>query len=1153
MLEVKNLVKEYKTKGGVVTKALDDVSIVFPETGMIFLLGKSGSGKSTLLNVIGGLDRPDKGEIIIKGRNSKSFSASDFDSYRNTYIGFIFQEYNILNEFNVEQNISLALQLQGKPNDKKTVEELLEQVDLQGYGKRKPNTLSGGQKQRVAIARALIKSPEIIMADEPTGALDSNTGKQVFDTLKKLSETKLVIVVSHDRDFAEYYGDRIIELSDGKIISDVTKESIQAVSANENIQIINENTVAIKDTSKLTKEDLLAIYKALKNNQGEAIISSGEHDLGLVKQAIHINSDNSSDTFHDTTDVEVKEYDGKQTKFIRSHLPFARAFKMGSSSLKTKPVRLIFTAFLTAVSLTMFGLTSTFMLFKDSYSLSRSLQKSGRVSEAIQKQYKYTSRNYRINNNTEEKEYDENEDIYEYYRETMLSEEDLSSLNNNSAGLSFGGVYRFYNQSFEGIDISELNQDYYLRRDIDGFLPINNEVMNRHNLSIAAGNLPANSNQIMISQYVYDIIKAKYPTVTDYSGIVGKEYNISLAGYNVWENKTFTISGVLNVGDIPSEYEILKNTSNSISDNRKEELKDRLGDLLNASYHTLIYTHTNFYDDIYYPIVGKNSIYEYYGKDMQYMNMKGFIIRENEISDDEKGYVNDIYDSYLADVVVKENKDDFTFYNLNGEETTMVENFGEHDIYVPYERFRSRNEEAYWQYFNKARDLLNCVKYDPDLYNLIITQDKRFEYEATIDRLCNGYVYDDRPYEEGCDKDEDFTLIKNFLDTYYKKIKIRQYTFELADHYINKYCDAHSWDESQYSVEFKEFRDKYYAMNTDPIDLTNFNDIVSYLESDTSDYVKIYNLFYWADRLDNLSSKESMVINSFRDKYWNNQTISTELQESVRDIILIRYPDFVMGYSTVLFTDPVITFQVPKFSYYSYKGNEGEFNVVGYYQYGKDSWGPYIVNKQFIKNNAQYSEEYTWGHEDYTDYVANGTNKYSWAITRSTYSQNQIEVMRKDFGSYRYSFNNRTTYSLDYILSLIALLKNIFLGVGIAFAVFAALMLLNFITTSITAKTKDIGILRAVGARGSDLFKIFFSESGLIVIICLVIALAASIAGCIIFNNYMMKEVGIAMLDFGILNIAIMVGGAFLIAFLGTFFPVLRASRKPPVESIRVL
>ena len=223
MLEVKDLVKSYSAKGGVTVKALDGVSVKFPEKGMVFLLGKSGSGKSTLLNVAGGLDRPDSGEVIVKGRSSKDFSPSDFDSYRNTFVGFVFQEYNILNEFTVEQNIALALQLQNKRNDKHAVEDLLEKVDLKGLGKRKPNTLSGGQKQRVAIARALIKEPEIIMADEPTGALDSTTGKQVLETLKKLSETKLVIVVSHDREFAELYGDRIIELKDGKIISDVSK------------------------------------------------------------------------------------------------------------------------------------------------------------------------------------------------------------------------------------------------------------------------------------------------------------------------------------------------------------------------------------------------------------------------------------------------------------------------------------------------------------------------------------------------------------------------------------------------------------------------------------------------------------------------------------------------------------------------------------------------------------------------------------------------------------------------------------------------------------------------------------------------------------------------------------------------------------------
>ena len=203
MLEVKNLVKIYKTKNAADVRALDDVSIKFNDTGMVFLLGKSGSGKSTLLNVLGGLDKFDSGEIIIKGKSSNTFTEKDFDAYRNTYLGFIFQEYNILPEFTVQKNISLAIELQGRKANKKVVEDLLEQVDLRGYGKRKPNQLSGGQKQRIAIARALVKDPKIIMADEPTGALDSNTGKQVFDTLKRLSEDKLVIVVSHDREFAE--------------------------------------------------------------------------------------------------------------------------------------------------------------------------------------------------------------------------------------------------------------------------------------------------------------------------------------------------------------------------------------------------------------------------------------------------------------------------------------------------------------------------------------------------------------------------------------------------------------------------------------------------------------------------------------------------------------------------------------------------------------------------------------------------------------------------------------------------------------------------------------------------------------------------------------------------------------------------------------
>ena len=190
MLETKNLCKIYKPKKGVPVTALDHVSLRFPDKGMIFLLGKSGSGKSTLLNLLGGLDRYDSGEIIIKGVSSKDFKQKHFDSYRNTYVGFIFQEYNVLEEFSVGANIALAIELQNRKASDEEINEILREVDLEGYGNRKPNELSGGQKQRVAIARALVKKPEIIMADEPTGALDSNTGRQVLETLKRLSEEK---------------------------------------------------------------------------------------------------------------------------------------------------------------------------------------------------------------------------------------------------------------------------------------------------------------------------------------------------------------------------------------------------------------------------------------------------------------------------------------------------------------------------------------------------------------------------------------------------------------------------------------------------------------------------------------------------------------------------------------------------------------------------------------------------------------------------------------------------------------------------------------------------------------------------------------------------------------------------------------------------
>jgi ABC-type lipoprotein export system ATPase subunit len=223
MVELHSISKTYYSyrRGSFRSKALRDVSLSLPGKGMVFVVGKSGSGKSTLLNVIGGLDRPEKGYLSVDGKDSRSFKEKDWDDYRGDYIGFVFQEYNLINELSVGGNIALACKLRfGEANCGEKVRKALSDVGLGGFSDRRPNELSGGERQRVAIVRALAKDPEAILADEPTGALDSETAKQVFSLLRKIADSRLVVIVTHDLDFAKELGDRIVTLKDGAIVSD---------------------------------------------------------------------------------------------------------------------------------------------------------------------------------------------------------------------------------------------------------------------------------------------------------------------------------------------------------------------------------------------------------------------------------------------------------------------------------------------------------------------------------------------------------------------------------------------------------------------------------------------------------------------------------------------------------------------------------------------------------------------------------------------------------------------------------------------------------------------------------------------------------------------------------------------------------------------
>ena len=359
MLETRDLFKKYKPKKGKEVVAVDRISLKFPEKGMVFLLGKSGSGKSTMLNLLGGLDSYDDGEIIIKGISSKDFDQQRFDSYRNTYVGFIFQEYNVLEDFNVGANIALALELQGKKAGDEEINRILKEVDLDGFGERNPNELSGGQKQRVAIARALVKNPEIIMADEPTGALDSVTGRQVLDTLKKLSSDKLVVVVSHDREYAEQYADRIIELADGKVIRDVEVNE-NAAEEKESLDFDGAN-IAVPAGYHLTEDDRHKINEYIDRLGSGLTISVTE----------------KGSRFRETDESKIPVQDGKDFALIKSILPMKSAFTIGKSSLKHKKFRLVMTILLSVVAFSLFAFVDTF----SSYDHIRSCVDSLRDSE----------------------------------------------------------------------------------------------------------------------------------------------------------------------------------------------------------------------------------------------------------------------------------------------------------------------------------------------------------------------------------------------------------------------------------------------------------------------------------------------------------------------------------------------------------------------------------------------------------------------------------------------------------------------------------------------------------------------------------------------------------------------------------------------------
>lgn len=469
MLKLQNISKTYSTKDGVTHRALNNISLSFESTGLVFILGKSGSGKSTLLNIIGGLDSFDRGEIYLYDKPFSSFKSFDYDFYRNTFTGFIFQEFNLINELTIEENVMLSLDLQSKKDHEK-IDQIFEELDISELKDRKSFELSGGQKQRVAIARALVKNPSIILADEPTGSLDTNTTSEILQILSKLAKNHLVIVITHNREIAESYGDRIIELKDGEILKDLSTQSNNEYE--ETPSLIASSILKIPSSVKVKQEDVDKVNEVLKNEKIDHYLSFETNPNKVksifphLKEAININKNESNEKFKQYV---YKDGESKEVKLIKSKLPFKRGLLFGLSNLKVKISKLIFTIILSILAVTISGCVDNFANYDVYKAMSNSI---------VNNDYKYIKIKSAYS-------------IYHDYTLKDIEIENINKLNNAEAPLIYSKQLKITNY--------ELDWHYVLNNSVSSIVETDNIEKYGYEYLIKSNNEYEN-NGIVISQ-----------------------------------------------------------------------------------------------------------------------------------------------------------------------------------------------------------------------------------------------------------------------------------------------------------------------------------------------------------------------------------------------------------------------------------------------------------------------------------------------------------------------------------------------------------------------------------------------------------------------------------------------------------------------------
>ncbi len=1123
MLEVRHLMRTYRVKNADPVYALNDVSLKFPETGLVFILGKSGSGKSTLLNVMGGLDKADDGEIIINGKSSKEFSGSEMDSYRNTYLGFIFQEYNILSDFTVKENIALALQLQHKKATDEAIENILKEVDLSGYGKRKPNELSGGQKQRVAIARALVKEPKIIFGDEPTGALDSNTGKQVFETLKKLSKTKLVVIVSHDRDFAEHFGDRVIELKDGKVISDITKTSVESIKATSGLSLIGDNMIRIEKNRPLTAEDLPLINKAIENASSDIYITADSHANEALCEAARIDKDGNRQEFVSTDPDKIK-MGNDSFDVVKSRFSLGHAFRMGGKSMRVKPFRLVFTIFLSTISFSLFGTSATLAMFSEKSAVKNVIQDN-----------KIDVLSLRYSDKTENGKQSEG-----------LSEEKIAEVKKETGVQIYTSKYSNLN-----LNVNTSGNDFFHATQMNYAMEASQQMMDDLGFSLTCGNLPTNENEICLSLYAYYSLQdLGTSTIEKPEDVLGMEF--SVYQYSSSSSRTLTLTGIIDT-KLPEKY-LQYRTSTEKLDWSNPDYQALMNLRNNSSIHT-----TYFYggsqgsqgqdSDI---IINTNLMPDgdkYYNLSLAYYANHAdtyFFDKSKASLSSEEALVSSEYFLNLlsqSSSSTSENTYSFTFtgapeyfggtdYSFTDESENMIS--GHIQQAASYKTINDKYSDFYQNDFAIAK-AINEGTGPYDRCTVIM---------PSYDSASGTEVYKDEDYQNATNEQ------KYQLFSYYFNNYIRNQN-DISSSYYNYYLNAISGYQKELANKYSNLTAEFINQQTNEISMKLQNEYISKYYEEA--YQKYKNQSYYANAINQLKKqyKVDEVTDTIKKDVFQMYFYQTSYYKQYQSDYKKKQKEIFQNYD---FSSLNLSIVPSSSEDDKYSLSFPTFRVVGV------DFDLNYMNMAISKNDAEtlkakenemgisYENQITTGYVGISNQNMDKFLDFYFKKKKSLEDYESAAV-----GSWKFAITNSEVSTTESYAYMIAILTQVFLYVGIVLAIFSMLLFYNFISVSINNKKREIGILRAVGAKRSDVFKIFYSEAFIIAMFNFVFSTIITFILSYILNQGFKEAASLSfnLMNPNILIILLLFGVAILTSFISSILPVTKIANKKPIDAIQ--